>query len=241
MLIGKDFDKIEISLFGLNFLEPNAFIGDSIILIVAIVLAFKIRNLSNSISFFKNWRYFYLLFGFGMFLGGVGHLMFNYWGFNGKYLPWIFGIICIFFVERAMLSVLNSKFKLIWGNLSLFKLILVLVLEIGVFYFIDMSKDHSIGLRIPAINSGIGFIFSLFILGNKYRKELDKNFVYMIYGVLLLIPSGLFISFKINIHPWFDKNDFGHLLLILAMFLYFKAIKSYSKTLLKNNPNIIDH
>ena len=51
----------------------------------------------------------------------------------------------------------------------------------------------------------------------------------MIYGVLLLIPSGLFISFKINLHPWFDKNDFGHLLLIAAMFLYFKAIKSYSK------------
>ncbi|MDG1689326.1 MAG: hypothetical protein P8I02_00890, partial [Flavobacteriales bacterium] len=94
---------------------------------------------------------------------------------------------------------------------------------------IDMSKDHSIGLRIPAINSAIGFIFSLVILGNKYRKEIDKNFIYMIYGVLLLIPSGLFISFKINIHPWFDKNDFGHLLLIVAMFLYFKAIKSYSK------------
>ena len=30
MLIGKDFDKIEFSFFGLNLLEPNAFIGDSI-------------------------------------------------------------------------------------------------------------------------------------------------------------------------------------------------------------------
>lgn len=229
MLIGKDFDKIEISLFGLNLLEPNAFIGDSIILIVAIVLAFKIRNLSNSISFFKNWRYFYLLFGFGMFLGGVGHLMFNYWGFNGKYLPWILGIICIFFVERAMLSLLKTKSKVIWQKLTLLKLILALVLEIGVFYFIDMSKDHSIGLRIPAVNSAIGFIFSLAVLGNKYRNEIDENFIYMIYGVLLLIPSGLFISFKINIHPWFDKNDFGHLLLVIAMFFYFKAIKSYSK------------
>ena len=113
--------------------------------------------------------------------------------------------------------------------MSLFKLVLALLLELGVFYAIDMSKDHSIGLRIPAINSAIGFVFSLVILGNKYREEIDKNFVFMIYGVLLLIPSGLFISFKINLHPWFDKNDFGHLLLIVAMFLYFKAIKSYSK------------
>ena len=231
MLIGKDFDKIEISLFGLNLLEPNAFIGDSIILIVAIVLAFKIRNLNNSISFFKNWRYFYLFFGFGMFLGGVGHLMFNYWGFNGKYLPWTLGIICIFFVERAMLSLLKTKSKVIWQKLTFLKLILALVLEIVVFYFVDMSKDHSIGLRIPAINSAIGFVFSLGVLGNKYRKEIDENFIYMIYGALLLIPSGFFISFKINIHPWFDKNDFGHLLLIITMFFYFKAIKSYSKVL----------
>ena len=231
MLIGKDFDKIEISLFGFDLVEPNAFIGDSIILIVALFLASRTKKFSNSLEFFKNWRYFYLLFGFDMFFGGIGHLMFKYWGFNGKYLPWILGIFCVFFVERAMLSLLKSSSKVIWKNLSLFKLILALLLELVVFYAIDMSKDHSIGLRIPAINSAIGFVFSLIILGNKYRKEIDKNFIYMIYGVLLLIPSGLFISFKINIHPWFDKNDFGHLLLIIAMFLYFKAIKSYSKIL----------
>jgi hypothetical protein len=229
MLIGKDFDKIEISLFGFDLVEPNAFIGDSIILIVALLLASKTNKLSNSLDFFKNWRYFFLLFGLGMFLGGIGHLMFKYWGFNGKYLPWILGIFCVFFVEKAMISLLRSSSKVIWKNLILFKLVLALLLELGVFYAIDMSKDHSIGLRIPAINSAIGFVFSLGILGNKYRKEIDKNFVFMIYGVLLLIPSGLFISFKINLHPWFDKNDFGHLLLIAAMFLYFKAIKSYSK------------
>ena len=229
MLIGKDFDKIEISLFGFDLVEPNAFIGDSIILIVALLLASKTNKLSTSLDFFKNWRYFFLLFGLGMFLGGIGHLLFKYWGFNGKYLPWILGIFCVFFVEKAMISLLRSSSKVFWKNLILFKLVLALLLELGVFYAIDMSKDHSIGLRIPAINSAIGFVFSLGILGNKYRKEIDKNFVFMIYGVLLLIPSGLFISFKINLHPWFDKNDFGHLLLIAAMFLYFKAIKSYSK------------
>ncbi len=229
MLMGKDFDKIEISLFGYELVEPNAFIGDSIILIVALLLASKTKKLSKSSDFFINWRYFYLLFGIDMFLGGIGHLLFKYWGFNGKYLPWILGIFCIYFVERAMLSLLMSSSKSIWKNLSFYKLIFALLLELCVFYAIDMSKDHSIGLRIPAINSAIGFVFSLVILGNKYRKEIDKNFIYMIYGVLLLIPSGLFISFKINIHPWFDKNDFGHLLLIIAMFLYFKSIKSYGK------------
>ena len=33
MLIGRDFDKIEFSSLGLDLLEPNAFIGDNIILL----------------------------------------------------------------------------------------------------------------------------------------------------------------------------------------------------------------
>jgi hypothetical protein len=92
-------------------------------------------------------------------------------------------------------------------------------LEILVFYFIDMSEDHSIGLRVPAINSTIGFVFSLGFLGYKFSKEIDKNFIYFLYSVLLMIPSGIFITYKINIHPWFDKNDFGHLILVLTMIL----------------------
>ena len=164
-----------------------------------------------------------------MFLGGMGHLMFNYWGFYGKYLPWLLGILSVFFVEKAMISLLYDPSKIFWNKVSLIKLFIVLFLEILAFYFVDMSKDHSIGLTIPVINLGLGFIFSLALLGNKFKKELHKDFVYMIYGFLLLVPSGLLLSFKINFHPWFDKNDFGHLILIIAMLLYFKAIKSYGR------------
>jgi hypothetical protein len=91
----------------------------------------------------------------------------------------------------------------------------------------DMSLDHSIGVRIPATNSAIGFIFSLGVLGNKFKKEIDKSFIYMVYSVFILLPSAIFLGLKINFHPWFDKNDFSHLSLIIAMFLFYRAIKSY--------------
>lgn len=235
MLIGKDFDKIEFSFFGLNLLEPNAFIGDSIILITAIFLASKLRRFDMSNPFFKNWRYFFLLFGCGMFLGGVGHLIFNYFGFYGKYIPWLMGIWAVYFIEKAMISLLKNNYKALLNKVILFKLFLFLSLEIFVFCFIDMSEDHSIGLRVPAINSTIGFIFSLGFLGYKFSKEIDKNFIYFLYSVLLMIPSGIFITYKINIHPWFDKNDFGHLILVLTMIFFYRAIKSYSDILLKEN------
>jgi len=227
LLIGKDFERIEFSVLGVDLLEPNAFIGDSLILIVALFLASRTRKQDINIDFFKNWNYFYLFFGICMFLGGIGHLMFNYWGFYGKYIPWYLGIVSIFFLEKAMISLISSKLRILLLRISIIKLVAALILETIIFYYMDMSLDHSIGVRIPATNSAIGFIFSLGVLGNKFKKEIDKNFIYMVYSVFILLPSAIFLGLKINFHPWFDKNDFSHLSLIIAMFLFYRAIKSY--------------
>ena len=44
MLIGEDFEKISCQLFGFDFVEPNAFIGDTIIFLVAIYFAFRVKK-----------------------------------------------------------------------------------------------------------------------------------------------------------------------------------------------------
>jgi len=227
MLIGSDFDKIEFSFLGLDLLEPNAFIGDTLILITAITLGYKTKKINKHLPFFINWKIFFWLFGIGMFLGGIGHLMFNYFGFSGKYFPWLMGILAIYFVEKAMISLMSIKYQSYFSKAILIKLIISLFLEILVFVFIDMSLDHSIGLRIPAINSTIGFIFALGVLGYRFSKSINPHFIWLCYSVLIMIPSGLFIALKINIHQWFDKNDFGHLILILSMLFFYKSIKSY--------------
>ena len=55
-----------------------------------------------------------------------------------------------------------------------------------------------------------------------------------------MLPSGIFVAFKINLHPWFDKNDFGHLILVFSMLFFYKPIKSYYiKTLNKRIFNLI--
>ena len=230
MLIGEDFDKIQFSFFGLDLVEPNAFIGDCFILAIALFLAFKTRKLNTTIPFFKNWNYFFITFGIGMFFGGLGHLMFNQWGFYGKYIPWYIGLLAVFFIERAMISLqTNKKTKSILTKLGFAKLVIAIIAETAVFIFADMSIDHSVGLRVPAINSAIGLIFSLGVLGYIYKRTITPGFKYLFYSIFIMLPSALFIAFKINIHQWFDKNDFGHLLLIVAMIFYFQSIKAYAK------------
>jgi hypothetical protein len=234
MLIGQDFDKIEFSLWGLDFLEPNALIGDFLLLIVAFLLAYKTKKLSTSLPFFRYWRAFYLAFGIGMFFGGLGHAMFNYWGFAGKYFPWYMGIISVFILEKAMISIHPiAKTKDLLNKLSLAKLILAIAAATAVFIFADLNKDQTVGLRVTAINSAVGLIYCLGILGYKYMKEYGAYFKYMWYSVFIMFPSALFIAFKINLHQWFDKNDFAHVLLIIGLILYFLSIRGYAKHLEK--------
>ncbi len=103
MLIGSDYPKIEFEAFGLDLVEPNAMYGDALICFVALFIAYKLSKMPIQNTFFKSWRYFFIIFGIGFFFGGLGHMMYNYWGLPGKYTSWYSGIFASFFIERAMI------------------------------------------------------------------------------------------------------------------------------------------
>jgi hypothetical protein len=44
-------------------------------------------------------------------------------------------------------------------------------------------------------------------------------------AALVLLPNAFIQSQKINLHQWFDRNDFSHVLLLLSLLLYFNGIK----------------
>jgi hypothetical protein len=231
MLIGKDFDKIEFDFFGLHLLEPNAFIGDSLILIIALYFAFQISKHNVSTPFFTNWKWFYIVFGIGFFLGGIGHTFYNYLGLSGKYPSWYSGILSTLFVEQAMFSLLKSKWKNIAIKLSYLKAVLAGIIATLVFATINLEDDVSKGLIVPTLNSVIGLGFSLGFLGYRFSKSIHPSFKWLWISALILIPSALIQAMKINIAPWFDRNDLSHILLIIGMFCYFITIKNYSNQL----------
>ena len=51
MLIGDDFDKIEFTLLGLNLVEPNSIIGDSLLAVMAFIMAFKTKKFKDTSKF----------------------------------------------------------------------------------------------------------------------------------------------------------------------------------------------
>jgi hypothetical protein len=236
MLIGKDFDKIEFDFFGLHLLEPNAFIGDSVILIIALYFALQISKYKIVTPFFTNWKWFYIVFGVGFFLGGIGHTFYNYLGLAGKYPSWYSGLLSTLFVEQAMFSLLNNKWKNIAIKTSYLKAVLACFIATFVFATVNLEDDVSKGLIVPTLNSVIGLGFSLGFLGYHFSKTIHSSFKWLWISALILVPSAIIQAMKINVAPWLDRNDLSHILLILGLFFYYITIKKYKSQL---NTNIL--
>lgn len=230
MKIGEDFDKIQWQLADWNLLEPNAFIGDTLLFLLAIILAVKVRRASDGSPFYKNWTRFFLVFGVSLFVGGLGHLMWNYWGVSGKYFSWYTSIVAVYFIERAMISLYPKKrIKNGLKNWSSLKLVLSLLGLTILIFKVDLSLDVSKGLMIPSINSALGMILSLVVLGSIYQKNAIGNFKYFWIGIAILLPSVFFQFMKINFAQWFDRNDVSHVLLAITFMFYAIGVLNFRK------------
>jgi len=227
MLIGEDYAKIKFNLFGLELLEPNAFIGDSLILLFSLYFYFLLTKRKGESFFIDQWRKFYLVFGISFFFGGLGHLLFNYWGIPGKYPGWFIGMWTPFFAEQAMISIYPNKSKRkLFKQLSYFKLVIFIIAEIIVIATVDLEPKPELGIIIPTINSVIGLSISLGVLGVFYHKKIHAAFIYLWISALILIPSGLFQSQKISFSQYFDRNDASHVFIILSLILYYQTLKA---------------
>jgi len=229
MLIGADYDKIEFELFGLELLEPNSFIGDFVIFAFSIYFGLKVLKLDRS-HFIRTWNLFFFAFGIGFLFGGLGHLMYNYWEIPGKYIGWFAGLVTVYIIERAMIPYLsNQKTIQLLTKISKVKFLLAITAKILVIYFIDLEKDYSVAMRVTIINSAIGLIFSLGILGYVFSKKITPGFKYFMYSVLIMLPAAIFQSQKISIYPWFDKNDISHIFILFGLIFYYLGVKSVAK------------
>ncbi len=224
-MIGQDFEKIQWHFAGLELLEPNAMLGDIVLFAVAMYMAAFCSKIKN--NFFGNWRNFYFIFGWSFLFGGFGHLFYNYLGLWGKYPSWILGMLATYFLTRAMIDLWeNESKKKLFALLSKWLLAIGILSEIVVFIGIDLSEDQSKGLFVPTLISGIGLIFALVYLGVTYQRKIDSGFKFFWIAALTLLPNAFIQSQKINLAPWFDRNDFSHVLLLISLLLYFKGLRS---------------
>jgi len=230
MRIGSNYDKIEWKVFNLDLLEPIGFLGDLIIAGFCFYFAYKILKMNTNVLFYNNWRWFLISFGTSVILGGLGHLFYNYTGAFGKWFGWLGSIVSSIFLEMAFISIYpKTKVKKTLYVVSYVKLLIIIIIELLILSFGDIDKNQALGLIVPSINSFIGIGFYAGCLGYYYQKTISENFKYFWIGVLVLVPASLLQIFKINPHPYFDRNDLSHLILILSLILFYQGLKKLPK------------
>lgn len=230
MLIGTDYPKIEFSLGNLNLLEPNAFVGDMVLCILALFFAKRITRFPVQSPFTIYWQAFFYVFAFSFFVGGLGHLFFNYWGIPGKFASWYFGILSTTCIELAMVSIFpNEQFRPLLKKVVIGQLIVALLVHSGILLFSDLDADPTKGMLVPTSHATIGLGIMLGFLGYFYHKKIDVSFRYLWISSLVLVPATVIQAQKINLAQWFDRNDLSHLLLVVSLFLYYQTVKEYQQ------------
>jgi uncharacterized membrane protein YeaQ/YmgE (transglycosylase-associated protein family) len=226
MLIGEDFTKIVIEFNGLFIQEPNALITDLLMGSVSIFFAFRIKKQKSQHSFLKYWYYFFLTFGIGSVLGGFAHAFFLYTGPQGKFPTWISAILSAYFIEKAMIKSANKLNRNnILVKIAFTKMILVFLIVITVISTEAYQKDHTIGFIPIAINTLIGVFISVALISLYNVKQGHVNFKYLLWGVLVMLPSFFIFLFKINPIQWFDKSDLSHIIIIAGNCFFYLGLQ----------------
>lgn len=234
MIIGSDYDKLELQLFGFDLLEPNTFIGDVVIFALSIFLAYKTTKLSAKGNYFLFWKWFFIVFGISFIAGGFGHLFYNYWSLPGKYLGWYSGMVATMLIEIAFLSIFPiDKWRNWLTGFAIVKMSAAFISEGIVLTYYDLSVDQSKGLFIPTLNSVLGLALAFGVLATYYKSKIDNSFRLFHLCILVLVPPVFFQLFKINFAQWFDRNDVSHVMILVSLLLYFYTIRTYAENMNK--------
>lgn len=232
-MIGMDYPKIRFEFLGLELLEPMAFVTDTLLGGLSLFFAYKMtKHIDSNLPFYKNWKLFFIIFGLGAFVGGIGHTFYNQLGIIGKIPSWVSGPVAIFFLEKAMISLhWNKKLIKTMNQVSVVKLALVYLAFLYLLLFADKSGNPNLPFLPVAINTILGVTSAAGVLGFKYTEKISAKFKFFWLGVLIMLPTAFIFLMKINLHQWFDKNDFSHILLMIGITYFYLGIFGLSKGL----------
>ena len=229
-LIGEDYPKIELELFGLELLEPMALAIDTVIAMVSFVIAYKLGKRAVDHPYFTYWKSFFYVFGLAALVGGFGHLFYNYWGLAGKIPTWILAPISVYVLEQGMISVYPNPKKIpLLKRISFWKYIVVVGVWLAVLLMADLSVNEKKPFLPIIINSGLSLVMVGIVMTTYYAKKIDPNYKYITYGTIMSFPALFVTLFKINLHPWFNREDFGHVMIVITLIYYYIGLKKISR------------
>ena len=182
-----------------------AILWNGLIALVSLIFYLKTKqhHATNKPYFSK----FFLWMFIATILGLFGHLFFGYFGFYGKFPSWLFIVITSYYFALAILH-LNNLISATWKN--------VLILKGGALLLLSYIFTT---FNFVAIDSIFSYIILGTYLGVKLNREVHNY--YLLVGTILIFPTLFIFGLKIQINPYFNKDDFSHFFILISLFFYY--------------------
>ena len=196
---------IYFDFLGLHLQEPMAILWNGLIAIVSILFFLKTKKLdfNRNLYFTKFFWWMSCATIFGLF----GHLFFGYFSFYGKFPSWLFIVITSYYFTLSILQI-NKLNIAKWKNILILKGAIFLVLS-----YIFSTFNY------VAVDSIFSYVVLGSYLGVKLNRELNNY--HLLIGTILIFPTLFIFGLKIQINPYFNKDDFSHLFILISLFFYY--------------------
>ncbi len=199
-----------IYLFGLKLLQPGAFITDQLIAIATFIFYFRLKKHPQT----SNYAYFFLFMSITSFVGGFGHLLFEYTGRPLQMFGWLFNAFSIYFIEKAAIKELaQSKWKEFFSVAVFVQMVLYLISVFVFRNFIVVTINTVIGM--------LGLVVPVLTI-QSFKKE-GGNFFLIVLGILLSGVPALLHKAPVSVSI-FSTKELSHFILILCFYLIFIGI-----------------
>lgn len=210
-------EKLPFTMFGLCLQEPMALVLNWV---MAFTSFYFFTRIQNPVTLFqKHWKLFYLMFGVSTFFGGLGHLLYNYFGVYGKFPCWFFGVFAAFYAGKAMISIP------VLSEVTQRKLTYFLAFKA---FFFASAAILTKSFLFVMVDATITYLFFCLGFGLYYWKKGYASFRFTVYAVLILIPSVFIFIFQVNLHLWFNKDDLSHVLMVMTIVLFYLGIVNFT-------------
>jgi len=202
-------DVPEILILGWRIQEPMTALTDWLITLASFVFSFKLNRRNHKLA--KTYALFFLLMGTSTLFGGTAHA-FNYeFGRAFHRIPWLFsGLATYSFMLASNLYFRARGMHRVWEWTPH---VFIVLFIIAIF--------NTLSFAAVGIGTAVGFLLYVLPLHLKFNRPSAGRKEFFI-GLTLLLISAIVAALKIGVSQWFNHNDIGHLLLIAALYQFYK-------------------
>lgn len=222
-------EKISITFSGFRITEPAAALTDIVVSVVYLLAFINLRKNRRLDLSGQSFSYFFVLLAAGTLLGGVfGHAFLHAVSVEWKLPGWLFGMIGVSFLSRAVLKeskpFLGEGINKSYEILILAQLVLFISLSIYYIDFLYVALHSAVSLL------GVCLPLQIFM----YRQTGNRANLHFISGIAVTSFAALIFASGVVLHKWFNHIALSHFVLgISAIYFYKASVSIFSEELIK--------